>query len=63
MVVNCTWSSWSVGSCSKSCGGGMLTKTRSKTVVEANGGTCDGQSSENEICNTQNCPGRMFFIV
>ena len=60
--VNCQWSSWTVGSCSQTCGGGALTKTRSKTIEEANGGTCQGQPSETEICNPQNCPGTLFLV-
>ena len=56
--VDCHWSSWNIGDCSVSCGGGSLTKTRSKTVEEANGGTCGGQSSDTEICNPNLCPGK-----
>ena len=61
--VNCQWSSWTVGSCTQTCGGGALTKTRSKAVEEANGGTCQGQPSETEICNPQNCPGTLFCYI
>ena len=41
----------------------FVQKTRSKTIEEANGGTCDGQSSENETCNTNNCPGKLIFVA
>ena len=61
--VNCEWSSWNVGSCTQTCGGGALTKTRSKAVEEANGGTCHGQPFETEICNPQNCPGTLFCYI
>ena len=61
MLVNCQWSSWSLGACSDTCGGGSLTKTRTKDVEEANGGTCDGQPTGNEICNTNPCPSKSLF--
>ena len=61
--MNCTWSTWTVGSCSKTCGGGMSTKTRNKTIEEAHGGTCDGESSENETCNTNSCPGKSILVA
>jgi len=50
--VNCVWGSWSGwGQCSKTCGsGGKETRTRSKTVVEANGGTCSGSSTQQRSC-------------
>ena len=53
--VNCQWGPWSIGRCSKSCGGGKQIKIRTKTTVEANGGTCDGQPLVIEDCNTNSC--------
>ena len=56
--VNCEvskWSDWST--CSKTCGGGI--QTRSRTIIKqaANGGTaCPIDLSENRICNNQGCP-------
>ena len=58
ILVNCEWSPWNSQSCTKTCGGGELVKTRSKTVTESNGGTCNGQSTETETCNPNNCPGK-----
>jgi len=56
-LVNCQWSNWSAWeSCSKSCGGGTQTSTRSKTVQETNGGTCSGSSERSKSCNSQSCP-------
>ena len=46
-----------IGTCSKTCGTGTRTNTRIKLVEEANGGTCSGQPTEIEECNTQPCPG------
>ena len=34
-----------------------MTKTRNKTIVEAHGGSCSGQSTSTETCNTNSCPG------
>ena len=45
-----------VAECSKTCGTGTRNDTRTKVVVEANGGTCNGQSSKIVECNTQECP-------
>ena len=57
--VNCTvtpWSQWS--NCSKICGGGSQIKSRSVTSPSQYGGVCQELSflSEEEKCNTQNCP-------
>ena len=60
-LVNCEWGEWgSWNTCSKTCGGGEKTKTRSKTVTEAYGGTCMDDSSMTEQCNTNSCPGEQF---
>jgi len=53
--IHCEWNDWVLGECSDSCGTGTRTNTRTKSVVEANGGTCTGQNSEVEACNTNPC--------
>ena len=54
--VDCIWDSWGVwGECSESCGDGIKTKTRSKTVSQAYGGTCNGTNKIEEICNEGDC--------
>ena len=63
ILVNCQWSSWAVGSCSKSCGGGQRTKQRTKLVTESNGGKCSGQTSITEPCNTVSCNGMLFCMI
>jgi len=55
------WSSWgSYGSCSKSCGGGTRTRSRSCTNPSpSNGGrSCSGSSTERSGCNNNRCPSR-----
>ena len=52
-AVNCVWGAfgpWSV--CSDSCGAGQKTRTRTKTTIEANGGTCTGATIETDSCGT-----------
>ena len=58
-AIHCEWGDWVLGTtCSKECGTGTRTNTREKTVVEANGGTCDGQPTETVECNTNTCPSK-----
>ena len=55
--INCVQSDWSNwGACSKSCGGGTQTKTRSTSQVDKYGGIECGPSSDTRSCNTDNCP-------
>ena len=41
----------------------MQTKTRSKTIEEANGGTCDGMPWITVNCNENPCPGEKFYAM
>jgi hypothetical protein len=47
------WSDWS--ECSKACGGGTRTRTRTVTTPASNGGKECGPLSESETCNPQPC--------
>ena len=60
LVVNCQWGDWNSGDCSKSCGLGQMTKTRVKARVEAHGGTCSGDTTSTEACNTNSCAGMRY---
>ena len=61
--VNCEWSNWrSYSSCSKSCGGGIQSRSRSKTIKEAYGGSCSGSGTMTKDCNTQKCPSKYIFM-
>ena len=68
-LVNCQWGEWNEDSeCSKSCGGGTQTRSRSKIVVEKYGGKCDGASNQTISCNKEDCPSELvnriwFFSV
>ena len=54
---DCQWGPWkSFTKCSKSCGIGKQTRSRSKSIIERNGGKCLGSPNETKSCNNQNCP-------
>ena len=57
LAIDCQWDEWVYGECSKICGNGTRTNTRVKLIDEENGGTCDGNLTEIEECNTNSCPG------
>ena len=65
IAVNCEWGKWEAGSCSSSCGPGLRTKTRTKNVLESNGGVCIGKPSVSEHCFLMSCPGQFInlFII
>ena len=58
--IDCEWNEWQIDGCSKTCGGGITSKTRTKKVEEAHGGNCEGESTISESCNTQECPGTIL---
>ena len=62
LSVNCKWQGWvEIGECSKTCGGGKQTITRTKKVEAANGGTdCTGKSVTWYECNTRPCYGKGY---
>ena len=57
-LVDCVWSAWEIGDCSKTCGDGERPSTRRKLVEEADCGMCSGSSTRTELCNDKACPGR-----
>ena len=60
--IHCVWKEWEEGDCSVTCGIGTKFNTRTKLVVEANGGTCSGQSMEIKECKSDECPGEDAYI-
>ena len=57
-IVDCEWNFWVIGKCTKSCGGGIRERSRTRRVKEANGGRqCYGPSFVKELCNVQPCSG------
>ena len=62
--VHCEWGDWNdFSKCSKSCGSGTQTRSRTKIVTEKHGGSCSGLSTEKRSCNTQNCPSKFPFLI
>ena len=59
VLVNCEWSDFGEWSeCSKSCGGGEKTSSRSVVKPALYGGKeCEGKEIQIESCNDQPCPG------
>ena len=56
-VVDCQWSEWQSGSCSRTCGRGVQMNFRTERVQAQNGGSpCFGSGSKWEHCNLQDCP-------
>ena len=57
MLVDCVWNNWNAWtSCSKSCGGGQLSRTRiAKVAAQGGGKECSGPEIETKVCNTQEC--------
>ena len=60
---DCQWNDWNIGTCSHACGGGTRTNTRTKIIEASNGGVCDGESTSQEACNTQKCPGKFTTLT
>jgi hypothetical protein len=59
--IDCEWSDWQIGECSKTCGGGSRSKSRTKKIEESNGGVCGGDATIQEDCNTQECPRNFLY--
>ena len=62
-AIHCEWNKWVIGECSKPCGTGTQTNTRTKRVVEKNGGTCTGQPTEVKSCKIKECPGMLLHAT
>ena len=55
--INGKWSSWtSFGACTKSCGTGSQSRTRSCVGRAFGGKACVGSTSNSAACNTHSCP-------
>ena len=58
-----TWTSWNT--CSKTCGGGSQSRSRSCTspAPQYGGKSCSGASSGTQACNTHNCPSKTTLVI
>ena len=50
------WGAWS--ECTLTCGSGSTTRTRICVEPLHGGETCDGDNTEQDTCNTFECPGK-----
>ena len=60
------WSGWSnVGSCSKTCGGGVQLRRRScnNPAPYCGGGGCLGSAENRVPCNNGQCPGKLIITA
>ena len=62
-IINCTWGSYGEWTtCTKPCGGGEKTRSRSEETPASNGGLeCEGNSTERSSCNEDSCPGNYWY--
>ena len=61
-LADCIWNSWEDWSaCTKTCGGGTQMRNRRVATQETKGGSCDGESSEHQDCNSDACPIGMII--
>ena len=65
-IVDGGWSSWKLGPCSKTCGGGIQNYTRvcNNPKPSCGGKKCEGVSSytANKTCNDLCCPGNVTIV-
>ena len=63
-IVHCEWSDWTIGTCTKTCGGGRRNNIRTEQISAAHGGDpCLGPSTDEEDCNIRKCPGNAKTIL
>ena len=56
-LPSCYYNAWGLwSSCTKTCGSGTQTRSRTKLITESCGGTCNDGSSKTRSCNTNCCP-------
>ena len=62
-VVHGGWSSWTQGSCSKTCGDGIRNDSRicNNPIPSCGGLSCGGISTREEPCNETCCRGKIVI--
>ena len=56
-----TWSDW--GECDVTCGGGLQWRNRSCYGPFYGGAECEGNFTDSQECNTQNCPSMLCVLI
>ena len=62
-VVDGGWSSWVIGPCTKTCGGGtqMLTRRCDNPTPSCGGNKCLGSNVDQNKCSTNCCSGKIII--
>ena len=63
ILVDCTWSEWTRGDCSKTCGEGARINTRVMFEEQFGGKGCVGKASVTEFCQLEKCTGNTFLFL
>ena len=58
IIVDCTWSEWTNGPCSVTCGEGSQENVREMYPEMFGGKPCEGEASETVICSRAECPSK-----
>lgn len=62
-LVNGTWGNWTEwDTCNVTCGGGTQHRYRDCIGPFYGGFNCTGNGVDGQYCNTQNCPGTLYFL-
>ena len=62
-IVSLCFSSWGTWSgCTKSCGGGIQTRSRSCSIDSSNYNDANRPLTEQQSCNNLNCPGKIKWV-
>ena len=61
ILVDCTWSEWTHGPCSVSCGAGEQVNTRQIFPEMFGGNPCEGEATEVVTCTLDDCPGKSTY--
>ena len=63
-LVDCEWTEWVAGVCSKTCGEGTRTLTRTVNITaDYDGEECVGSFTRVGRCNDQKCEGKSFSRI
>ena len=60
-LVDCTWSEWTIGECSQTCGEGVRGNVREMFPELYGGNPCEGEPFVTESCMIEECPGKMVY--
>ena len=62
--ADCKWAAWEKWStCTQSCGGGTQLRSRIVKTYATEDGNCNGESLEEQECNTETCPAGMSIKI